>query len=362
MSSEPVSTFSFRAEFESGRSLEFVPKYVHPLGIGEINLIASQATSALELKFDTIDAVVDGSIEPGHATVTGKFTFHEPATVYALVPGGWLPLPFVIPSRFIVDRNVVALLKRLRMGQTGSIIQALKWWTKFFDEGAGMFNPLPYAFEAGLQRKPTYSEFKAAYDEGASEIIDALPSCHIIKYQEVNYRDAYAQLEAFDARSAREILFLKKVCPMVVNRVGRQKDMKLAKEISRIADNLNVYRASFVSIAALSCLFENIHGTPISIGREILKPNLLYSDSDAYNALSDLRHIELAAAGNAYFGKEAFSLCTCDRALAKLWCSLALTGASPVGQDIEFTFQLTNGLFNRLSEPEIIQLKAILRV
>ena len=102
MSSEPVSTFSFRAEFESGRSLEFVPKYVHPLGIGEINLIASQATSALELKFDTIDAVVDGSIEPGHATVTGKFTFHEPATVYALVPGGWLPLQ----RQFISTRSI----------------------------------------------------------------------------------------------------------------------------------------------------------------------------------------------------------------------------------------------------------------
>lgn len=141
--------------------------------------------------------------------------FGEPPTVFSLVKGGWLPLPFAIPPRFLVDRNVVISLRKLRLGQTVLNGQALTWWTKFFEEGAALFNPLPYAFEAGFRRKPTMDEFMAAYDEGVAELRASLPKCRIIHFEQAHYRAAYTQLEAFDRRNECETKFLLRVCPLI---------------------------------------------------------------------------------------------------------------------------------------------------
>lgn len=356
-----MAHFSFRAEFEEGRSIEIVPSYIHPLSSAGIRALENNDAPVLEMTLEADGAIVDGERQVGRAQVKAKVTFHEPATIYALVPGGWLPLPFAIPARFLVDRNVIISLRKIREGKVVSNAQAIQWWTKFFAEGSGIFNPLPFAFESGYRRKPTMSEFMSAYDDGASELLEAIPGCHIVKFEDANYRAAYAQLEAFDSRNEREVKFLQATCPLIAQRVTRRAEAEVAEAIVQTADTYQVSRASFAVLAALSCLYEDLHGTPPAVGRQILKPKAVYSEADAFNALSDLRHIELAAAGQAYFKHEAFSLCTCDRALALLWSALSVRGDPAVSGSIEFTFDLTADLFSRLSEDEIHILKHLLR-
>lgn len=355
-----MAPFSFRAEFEEGRSIDIVPTFIHPLGVDEIRKLEADDTSAFDLTLEGENAVIDGVASPGQATVTAKVAFNNPTTIFALFRGGWLPLPFAIPARFLVDRNVVISLRKIREGKVAANAQALQWWTNFFAEGAGVFNPLPYAFEAGYRRKPTMAEFVSAFDEGASELSDALPKCHIIRFEETQYRAAYAQLEAFDERNERETKFLQAACPLVVQRVPRHTQAEVAETIIKAADSFELNRGSLATLAVLSCLYEDMHGTPVAIGRRILKPKSVYSEADAFNALSDLRHIELAAAGQAYFKQEAFSLCTCDRPMALLWSALSARGESASDGSIEFTFDLTSDLFSRLSEDELLELKHML--
>jgi hypothetical protein len=53
-----------------------------------------------------------------------------------------------------------------------------------------------------------------------------------------------------------------------------------------------------------------------------------YSAEDAYNAISDLRHIELAALSQAVLPDRAFALCTNDRGLALFWSALEFRGTA----------------------------------
>lgn len=355
-----MPSFIFRAEFEEGRSIEIAPAFVRPLGPSDIRALEADKTSSLEMELEANEAIVNGEKKPGLSVVKANVAFDKPALIYALVQGGWLPLPFVIPPRFLVDRNVVIALRKIREGYAVANAEPLQWWTKLFSEGTGTFNPLPYAYEAGYRRKPTMAEFVSAYDEGVSELLHALPGCHVVKFADTHYRTAYAQLEAFDGRNEREIRFLQETCPLVSQRNSRRLEAEVTEAIVRIADKYEVGRTSLATLAVLSCLYEDVHGTPPSIGREVLKPKAVYTEADAFNAISDIRHIEMAAAGQSYFKQEAFALCTRDRPLTLLWSALSMRGESQSNGALEFTFELSTDLFSCLTEAELLGLKGML--
>lgn len=352
--------FSFKAEFEDNQSVELVPDYIRPFGPFEILDLEANESASLNLEMQGNGASVNGKPESGRTTVKTKVHFDKPTTIFALVPNGWVPMPFAMPARFLVDRNVIIALRKIREGKVAANAESLTWWTGFFAQGSALFNPLPFAFEAGFRRKPTMEEFVAAYEEGAAELLQSLPKCHFIQLSSENYLAAYAQLEAFNNRAEHEIAFLQEVCPKLVNRPSRRNEWRFAGEIFGAADKHQINRASIICLAALSCLFEHDHGEPPAIGRRILKPKMIYSEQMAFNALSDLRHIELAAAGQALFKQEAFSLCTCDRGLALLWSALSLNGEFKAENSLEFTFNLTTDLFQRLQEEEILRLRALI--
>lgn len=354
-----MTHLSFRCECDSGDIVEFVPRFTHPLGAAELHLLHKQ-TAAVDLQFEADDPSINGKHQPTRATVRTTVTFGKRPVIFSLVKGGWLPLPLAIPPRFLVDRNVVIALRKIRLGQLALEEQEIKWWLQFFEQGSAIFNPLPYAFEAGHRRKPTMEEFVAAYDEGVAELSRSFPKCEVVSYQSVNYQGAYAQLEAFDERNAAETEFLRRTCELVADRVPRRKESEALKRIVDAADGVGVPRASLAVLGVISCLFEDLHGAAPLIGRKIIKPRKQYSAADAFNALNDLRHIELAVAGQAYFGDHAFYLCTRDRPIAMLWCALSPRGTSPAGGALEFTFDLTRDLVPRLKDDEILELKSLL--
>jgi hypothetical protein len=354
-----LSHLFLRGDFDSGDRVEFAPSFVHPLGNTELRLL-HKTNVAVELQLDADGITINGERKTEQMHARATITFREPPTVFALVRGGWLPPPFAMPPNFLVDQNVVIALRKLRQGQISVNRQQVEWWFKIFESSSAMFNPLPYAFEAEFRRKPTIREFIKAYDEGVSELKKSFPNCKVVSYQSAIYEAAYAQLEAFDEANAAQTNFLIQTCKLVRDRVPRQREGEVLREILAVADSLRIPRASPVVLAVASCLFEDFHGSIPSIGRQIIKPKRNYSVADAFNAINDLRHIELAAASQTYFGENAFHLCTCDRAVAMLWCALSLRGESSTRGSIEMTFDLTSDLFARLSNQEILEVKELL--
>lgn len=351
-----MTHMQFRAEFEAGRSLEFVPASVEPLGLPELWRTLKEEIPTYDMKFVARNAYVDGAMQAGTATINAKMNFHEVPSPFALVQGGWLPMPLVIPQQFLVDKNVVAHLRTLNSGIPSEKLKSFKWWMKFFEEGSATFNPLPFAWEGGLRKTPSFAEFVTAFQEGTTEIREAIPKCTIATFGQSEYRAAYQMILDFESRTTKESRFLMSVSPMLFERVNRKNQEKILNAIIFEAKACDIAPMSIVVVAALSCLYDDVHGNIFSIGRKLLKPKPAYDSRAAFNALADLRHIEIAAAGQIYFGKQGFALSTCDIALASLWCALSPTGTFSAEHEIEFTFNLSQELFPRLNHNEIQQL------
>ena len=352
-----MAPISFRIESDEGRIAEFVPTHAMPLSVADLRLLDRDERASLKMKFGADELIVDGETHSGPFDIKANAIFDENVSVYALVPGGWLPMPFTVPPHFLVDRNVVIALRKIQDGRSSLNSRSLEWWARLFVGGDGLFSPLLYAFEAGFRRKPSMPEFIEAYEEGVSELRDALPGSDVVRLNDAGYRIAYTQLEAFDARYEKEARFLQAICPIITQRASRRSEKELVANIFEMVGKCDLSRASIVVLAALSCVYEDMHGSPVSIGRGLLKPNKIYTEADAFNAISDVRHMELAATNQGFFGGRAFSLCTCDRSLALMWSALSLREMSPSGQEMSFTFDITNELFSRLDEKGLAELK-----
>ncbi|HEX7694585.1 MAG TPA: hypothetical protein VF409_08850, partial [Sphingomonas sp.] len=56
--------------------------------------------------------------------------------------------------------------------------------------------------------------------------------------------------------------------------------------------------------------------------KRVLKPSERYSAADAYNAICDLRSLNILIRLIGAFPDEAIQLCTADKNLALFWCGL----------------------------------------
>jgi len=306
--------------------------------------------------------MIDGGQATSGGIIHSTVVFQEAPRPYALVPGGWLPLPLAIPPRFLVDRNVVADLRKLKTRPVRTDLRGLPWWMQLADHDAALFNPLPYAWEGPGGRAPNDAEFVQAFEAGVAEIRSALPGAAVVTYGPAEYRAAHDIRSEFETNARREAVFLEVVCPLLFDRIKPGEEARIEAAIFEACERRRVPRYSFVTIAALSCLYEDRHGDAYPIGRHLLKPSRNYSAAAAYNAVSDLSHLRLAIISGALHGNQPFSLATSDRALASFWCALRPVGRLDEHRDIDIESDLAPELFPRLSSKEgLKRLEQLLR-
>lgn len=225
------------------------------------------------------------------------------------------------------------------------------------EQESTLFNPLLYAWEGSKRRTPSFSEFVDEFKDGALEIKKALPKCSVINYQKYEYENAYLIVKNFMSRTENEIKFLEIACPLLSMRIKQGNEKNIITKLIKAATQSNVEFNSITFIVALSCLYDDPHGIKRSIGRVILKPH----KSMIFNALSDIRSIELTVINQAAFGEKSFSLATRDHGLASLWCALLPIGDKfENNNDIKFGFDLTEALFPRLNQLEIKEIREII--
>lgn len=350
-----------RCELDDGQTVVVTPVAFQPLGVIDLWKIQADRSAGLQFRFRGRDAKFDGVKQEGQLDVSMTLHLTMAPTPYALVAGGWLPLPFVLPQRFLLDRNVVSTLRRIREHGARDGDATFEWWTNFFQGGAAIFNPLPYAYEGARRRIPTKEEFEQSFLEGRRELVQAFPDATIIAFHEAHAEAAYAQLEALVVRGERDARFLLDAVPLIVERVSRRSEAKVRDKILELSLKHGVIPNALICLAIFSALFDDVHGSVPSIGRRLVKPKANYSSEDAYNVISDLRHVELAALSGAVVDDGQFALCTADRALAEFWSALAVRGESTVDALLNLHYSLGTEFMPRLQQSEINELAALLR-
>lgn len=351
-----MANFTFQCQFNDGQKLEIIPKRIRPFGVEEIIGSFDGPRQSYKLHIEADDPVVNGKIEAGLGKIRTTIQLEKNPSPYALVPGGWLPLPLALPAKFLVDRNVVAQLKNIKNGAKRADTATFDWWAQFFKQGTASFNALPFAWESNARRTPSYDEFCASMTEGVAELKNAFPSCEVIQFNDNSLQAAYKMLSGFIERSTKECDFIVQASQLLANKIALGKEESILGRLISAAKANEILPFSPPLTAALSCLYDDHTGGTFSIGRALLKPKISHTLEMAYNAASDIRHIEIAAAGQVHFGENAFHLATCDKALAAFWCATAPIGEIDASGSFQINYHLNNMLMPRLSQEGFSQL------
>ena len=335
---------------EVGEVIDFVPEVFMPLSYSDLPFDHSAEGKTYSFKIDAKSIQMPGTTSSDRRTgrVSLQLNFPQGLSVFALVPGGWLPPPFVIPSNFLVDRNVVSDLVRIRRGLSPQRMKQNDWWFQFFDHFNAFINPALYALEGDKLRHPTFDEFRKSFDEAAKEIETQLPGARLVSYDSIHYQAAYQILTNSADRYGRETKFLMCVAPKVTFRLSDSELLATQKEIIRIAGKLDLKTHSLSVLTILACLYENADGSGFLAARRIIKPSTTYSAENAHNAIADLRALETFIFSLG-LDQEPLALCTCDRAIAALWCGLDVHGHRWNNDVFSFTVSLTEHLFPRIA-------------
>ena len=346
-----ADTYAFKYMDKNGESIVFTMNSVRPLTMLDIqkSIGGSNSQFNLEISGALIDKSKDAIFIEKNKNIVASMSiaFHNKPKIYCLVPNGWLPPVFISTAIFIVDRNVVSILSKNSNTTKHLDYKSTSWWLSMCEKLT--FNPIFYAMEGNNKKTPTYEDFIKEFIKSSKIIKNKLPLSSIINYSSIHYESAYNLVKDLTERTNKEISFLVKVSPLITNRSSDVTLNTTRNKILSTADSLELSRQSLVLVTVLSCLYENKDGSGLLIGRDIIKPKKNYTEEDAYNAISDLRAIELFAASLCLNSDRNTSLMTCDKALASLWCGLNFDNFGFKDKAPKFDFTLSEDLFPRLN-------------
>ena len=258
----------------------------------------------------------------GNATIESFYT----SKAIGLVKGGWLPSGLAVRQDMIVlpDRCTITELKgRFLHGAKRNSDD--KDFLDFFEGDGIRINPLLFALEGNLRRNPTPHEIQQQLEEVSAALRIALPKAELVPGDSGGLRGVVGIVQDTEASMQRKQTFLMRMAPRLQAPTSESKKAQLWDQTLAVAQECGVDTRSLVVLAVLSS---------ISVP---LKPSLDYSAEDAYNALADLRSLEMLMCLFALFPDQQIMLCTGDKNLALLWAGIRASKFSWSGKGATFT-------------------------
>lgn len=332
---------------ENGDEAEFIPNKFIPLTFAD--LFPINDFFEIKAEFDAGDAKINGEIIEDNGTVTMPTKFKSEMAVYAIVIDGWLPITYRNSERVIPDRNLISSIIQIESGNCKNKNPSIKWWLDFIGKYDVIINPLLYAIEGNQKKKPSYSEFCESFNKAVVKLSEYFPKGKIISFNSKKYYKAgYSILEEITANQKDEINFLLETAPLVSTPYSSEQLDKTQNKIDEKANKYNILGKSLLYILVISCLYERNDSKYFKAARKVLKPQKKYSESDAYNTISDINILNFLIQSWSIF-KEPYPICTCDKGLVAFWSGLNPIQISSKNKKVNFEFTFNEYLFPRLN-------------
>ncbi|OSI68569.1 hypothetical protein BSZ22_20590 [Bradyrhizobium canariense] len=228
----------------------------------------------------------------------------------------------------LLDRNVVSeIVERF---EDGKRIGSRSEFLDLLADKSVRLNPVLFAMEGNVRAMPTRELVRQQLDEVAAKLRKALPQAQLVLGSD-SLRGALGLIDESRQGFERKQAFLMRIAPALAAPVGRKNVPARSAEIMAAANACGVARSSLVVLAALSSAVVPNGQSP---AKRVLKFKAGYAEEDAYNALVDLRALEMLIYLFSWFPSVPTTFFTADRNLALLWSGLRASDFEARGRGV----------------------------
>lgn len=347
---------------ENNVAVEFTPDYFEPLTFSDLQQGLESGKFKMKAHISPGNISIDGKRDDTKSTLDFSVKYLERFSALCLVTGGCLPPQAINSHSLLFDRNGIAYIEQSNAGRVNDNETVFSWWLKSVQAENIHVNPILYAVEGDKNRTPTFTEFKNSIVQATNELRTYFPTAILAEYTDEAIHSKYQLVVSNLERQQREIDFLIKAVPLFVESVPDNKLDTFWEDILKLTKEYNLTTGSFLLLTVAACVFENIHGHRSkfsSPARVLLKPNINYNSRTAYNAIADLRSLEILAAGDAH-SEYDLALVTADKAMALMWCGLNFKEATTNSEGtLTFNFKPQKSLFPRMTGNRLSDFKDV---
>ena len=341
----------------TGQTLSMDKVEFTPLTYSELMGLKLSGKIAVSLcwKDATIVASNFAGLTPSQV-ISGNTWVESPYSSKALglVKGGWLPSGLALTTGMVIlpDRCIVSELQSRFHGGVKKEGQG-KDFLDFFDTPGILINPLLFALEGNARSHLGPTAVKQQLKEASSKLQTALPAAKLVPDSAGGLAGVLGLAEETQAGISKKRAFLLELAPLLAPAIGAKKRGQLWEAVLLAAKRHGVPANSLVVIAALSAVMNPMNANP---GKRLLKFAPNYSDGDAYNALSDIRALELLMALFSLFPTQPLMLCTSDKNMALFWAGLRASNFHIADGKIHYSLDPETDLLPGLNADQRMQI------
>ena len=335
----------------AGREVRFTDLEFDPLDYE--HLVNCKLDQPMMIPLAGRGTIVGGDVADTEIGRTGRFRMELQSRFASksigLIRRGWLPSAIALQDDSIVlpDRCVVAELDgRLKDGAIKN--SGSSDFIDLFADQAIRINPALFALEGDDRVHSTAVSAKRSLDEAVRKLRSALPKAILVADDTNGLKGVLGLIE--DTRSGidRKQDFLMRLNPRLQSPVARRKVQSVCNEVIATAKACGLHVRSLVVLAALSSVVVANGKSP---AKGLLKFKAGYGREEAYNALADLRSLELLMHIFAIWPDQRVMLCTADKDLALFWSGIRASNFVRHGGHISFDVDAA-ALFPRVTQEQ----------
>ena len=194
-------------------------------------------------------------------------------------------------------------------------------------------NPALFALEGGDREHPTASSAQHSLDEAVRKLRSALPKAILVADDASGLKGVLGLIEDTRSGMDRKQDFLIRLNPKLQSPVAQHRVQSVGNEVVATANACGLQVRSLVVLAALSSVVVANGKSP---AKGLLKFKAGYGREEAYNALADLRSLELLMHIFAIWPDQRVMLCTANKDLALFWSGIRASNFVRHGGHISF--------------------------